>query len=53
MRIEKAAPQYLAFDKIWDNSKLKATGFVFKYPTMEQGMTETIAWYKRNGWLLA
>ena len=33
-----------------DNSKLKATGFTFKYPTMEEGMKETLAWYKENGW---
>jgi nucleoside-diphosphate-sugar epimerase len=50
---ERATLQYLTFDKIWDNSKLKGTGFVFKYPTMEQGMKETIAWYRRNGWFKA
>ena len=48
--LEKATLEYANCDKIWDNSKLKATGFEFKYPTMEQGMKETLRWYKDNGW---
>ena len=49
--LEKATLNYLSFDRVWDNSKLKATGFTFKYPFMEEGMRETIAWYKENGLL--
>jgi nucleoside-diphosphate-sugar epimerase len=48
--LERATLQYLSFDRIWDNSKLKATGFMFKYPTVELGMKETLRWYKDNGW---
>jgi nucleoside-diphosphate-sugar epimerase len=48
--LEKATLHYLSYDRIWDNSKLKATGFAFKYPTMQEGMKETLAWYKENGW---
>jgi len=48
--LERATLQYLSYDRIWDNSKLKATGFAFHYPTMEQGMKETLAWYRENGW---
>jgi len=48
--LEKATLDYVNCDKIWDNSKLKATGFEFKYPTMEKGIHETLQWYKDNGW---
>jgi nucleoside-diphosphate-sugar epimerase len=48
--LEKATLDYANCDKIWDNSKLKATGFEFKYPTMEKGIRETLQWYKDNGW---
>jgi len=49
--LEKATLEYVASNRIWDNSKLKATGFKFKYPTMEKGMKTTLAWYKDHGWL--
>ena len=48
--LEKATLDYVNCDKIWDNRKLKSTGFTFKYPTMETGMKETLAWYRNNGW---
>jgi dihydroflavonol-4-reductase len=49
--LEKATLEYLACHKVWDNSKLKATGFEFKYPTIDEGMRETLDWYKTQGWL--
>ena len=49
--LEKATVQYMACDRIWDNAKLKGTGFTFKYPIVENGMRETLRWYKDNGWL--
>ena len=49
--LERATLQYLCCDRVWDNGKLKGTGFTFKYPTIEVGMKETIRWYKDNGWL--
>jgi nucleoside-diphosphate-sugar epimerase len=48
--LEKATLDYVNCDKIWDNSKLKATGFKFKYPDIKKGLRETLSWYKRNGW---
>ena len=48
--LEKATLDYTNCDKIWDNSKLKTTGFAFKYPTMQAGMKQTLQWYKDNGW---
>ena len=51
--LETSTLHYLSCERIWDNSKLKATGFSFKYPTMQEGMKETLAWYKENGWFKA
>lgn len=48
--LEKATLQFLSCDKCWDNRKLKATGFEFKYPLVEEGLKETMDWYKSNGW---
>ena len=48
--LEKGTLDYLSCDRVWDNGKLKAAGFVFKYPTMQEGMRETLQWYKDNGW---
>ncbi len=48
--LEKATLHYMSCDRVWDNSKLKGTGFTFEYPTMERGMKETLAWYLDNGW---
>ena len=48
--LEKGTLDYLSCDRVWDNSKLKATGFTFNYPTFEKGMKETLEWYKDNGW---
>jgi nucleoside-diphosphate-sugar epimerase len=48
--LEKATLHYLSCDRIWDNTKLKATGFKFLYPTMHEGMKETLTWYRDNGW---
>jgi len=47
---EKASLDYALYDKRWDGSKLRAAGFKFKYPTMDEGIKETIKWYKDNGW---
>lgn len=33
------------------NAKLTATGYVLKYPDARTGLTETIRWYERHGWL--
>lgn len=49
--LERATLQYMACDRVWDNTKLKQAGFSYKYPTVEAGMRETLRWYKSNGWL--
>ncbi len=48
--LERATLYYLSCDRIWDSTKLKETGFTFKYPTVEKGMKETLQWYRDNGW---
>ena len=48
--LEKATIEYLTFDKLWDNSKIKATGFEFLYPDMAKSLKPTLDWYKVNGW---
>jgi len=49
--LEKATLQYLSSDRSWDSTKLKDTGFVYRYPTVQSGLSETLAWYQENGWL--
>ncbi len=49
--VEKATARYMDYDRIWDNTKLKQTGFRFKYPKAEDGLRETLEWYKDHGWL--
>jgi nucleoside-diphosphate-sugar epimerase len=51
--LEKATLEYLSYDRCWDVSKLEATGFALRHPSAEQGLRETLAWYRRNGWLRA
>jgi hypothetical protein len=49
--LEVPTLHYLSCHRVWDNSKLKATGFEFRYPTMANGMRGTLRWYRENGWL--
>jgi nucleoside-diphosphate-sugar epimerase len=51
--LEKATLQYLSYDRCWDVSKLEAAGFELLYPSAEEGLPETLAWYRSNGWLRA
>lgn len=50
-RIDREMLVYLANDVIFDNSKLKATGFRLSYPRFEPAWRETIEWYRTAGWL--
>jgi nucleoside-diphosphate-sugar epimerase len=49
--LEKGTLQYLSYDRCWDTSKLKGTGFELKYPSAREGLPETLRWYRENGWL--
>ena len=41
---------YLRGNFYFDNTKIKKTGFKFKYPDRRIGLVETIDWYNENGW---
>jgi nucleoside-diphosphate-sugar epimerase len=49
--LEPGTLRYLSYDRCWDTSKLKATGFELKYRSAEEGLRETLRWYRDNGWL--
>jgi dihydroflavonol-4-reductase len=48
--LEVGTLHYLSYDRCWDTSKLKATGFKLMHPSAEQGLRETLRWYRENGW---
>jgi nucleoside-diphosphate-sugar epimerase len=48
--LERATLEYLSYDRCWDTSKLAATGFELLHPRAEEGLTETLRWYRDNGW---
>ena len=52
-KLEKDTLHYMSCDRIWDNAKLKETGFELEHPDVRSGMKETLDWYKDNGWLQA
>jgi nucleoside-diphosphate-sugar epimerase len=41
----------LGVDFTYSNQKLKDTGYKFIYPDARQGLTDTVRWYKEQGWL--
>jgi len=49
-RLEKGTLDYMSCHRIWDNQKIKNTGFKFNYPTIHNGLEETLSWYIDNGW---
>jgi nucleoside-diphosphate-sugar epimerase len=48
--LEVGTLHYLSYDRCWDTSKLRATGFELVYPRAEEGLRETLEWYRENGW---
>jgi nucleoside-diphosphate-sugar epimerase len=49
--LEPGTLRYLSYDRCWDTSKLKATGFELKHPSAATGLRDTLRWYRDNGWL--
>ena len=43
--------QYFGHDFVYATDKLKGTGFVFEHATPEEGLRETLRWYRDNGWI--
>jgi len=50
-RLEYDQVQYLGHDFLYDNAKLKATGFRYEHPRPESGLRETLRWYVARGWI--
>jgi UDP-glucose 4-epimerase len=49
--LEAETLEYLGRDFVYSNEKLKKAGYIFKYPDARDGIRDTLAWYRQNGWL--
>jgi len=49
--LEADSVSYFGYDFVYSNAKLKRLGFEFLYPDAREGIEETIAWYREQGWL--
>ncbi|HOX27715.1 MAG TPA: NAD(P)-dependent oxidoreductase [bacterium] len=47
--IEQEEISDFLYQKTFDNSKLKSTGYRLKYPDIRDGLEPTLDWYVRNG----
>jgi nucleoside-diphosphate-sugar epimerase len=52
-RIDQDFLGYMKGNFILDTTKIKSLGFELKHPSTLEGMTHTLAWYRREGWLPA
>ena len=50
-RIDRESLDYASGNFVFDNSKLKAMGFDYRYPDYESGCRQALAWYYENRWL--
>ena len=50
-RVDREATPYMAGDVVFDNTKIKKTGFEFKFNSFLEGWKDTISWYERNRWI--
>jgi nucleoside-diphosphate-sugar epimerase len=51
LRVDREMLQYVDGDVVFDNSRLKATGFCLAHPRFEPAWRETVAWYRQAGWM--
>jgi len=49
--LEAPVVEYLGLDVAYSNQKLLDAGYELTYPDARQGLSDTILWYQRNGWL--
>ena len=49
--VEADTVDYVGEDWAYSNDRLKATGYKFIYPDARDGLRDTIAWYRENGWM--
>jgi nucleoside-diphosphate-sugar epimerase len=50
-KLDREALAFGVEDMMFDNARLKALGFQYRYPTFEEGWTATQAWYSANRWV--
>lgn len=50
-RFDKGFLSYGLGDHAFDNSRLKAAGYVLRYPHFAAGYRETIRWYREQRWI--
>ncbi len=50
-RLDRESLDYAFGDFVFDNSKLKALGFRYRYPDFESGWSQALAWYCDNRWI--
>jgi nucleoside-diphosphate-sugar epimerase len=51
LRLDREMLAYLDGDVVFDNARLKATGFRLTHPRFEPAWRETVAWYRQAGWM--
>jgi dihydroflavonol-4-reductase len=49
-KLEQDTIRFLGQDIAYSNQKLKDLGYRFLYPDAREGLRETIAWYRNQGW---
>ena len=49
--LEVQSASYMSSSYWLDNRKSLGTGFEYKYPDVKEGLKDTIAWFRRMGWL--
>lgn len=50
-KIEIDLVDYAQLDCMIDTTKMKELGFTLEYPDCKKGLTETVGWYREQGWL--
>jgi len=50
-RLDRESLDYAFGDFVFDNSKLKALGFSYRYPDFESGWGQALAWCCENRWI--
>ncbi len=50
--LEVQSASYMSSSYWLDNRKSLATGFEYKYSDVREGLKDTIAWFRRMGWLM-
>lgn len=52
-RLDRHAYDYWLGEHVYDHSALARTGYTLRYPSLQDGLAETLAWYRAQRWLPA